>query len=171
MRIILTLLVCIVLTSLDLPAQDTASFKRPAYKLTLAVDKETFYEQDIKSTPYVLPDYTIQLYPGETIYIEVDQENGVVTKIRAVPIVKDSSKTVTISFSQLTEGKIHKQTMLNVTNPFAIPLVYKALIFLMSQKRWVSTDVYPVEARLSGYETWPDIITSIALSEWTFQKK
>jgi hypothetical protein len=171
MRILLILLINILLTSQILHSQDTAAFKRPAYKLTLAVDKATFYEQDIKSTPYILPENIIQLYPGETVYVEVDQENGIVKKILAVQAITDTSKTMTISFSQLTDGKNHKQTMLKVANPFALPLVYKAHIFVLSQKRWVTTDVYPVEPLMSGYETWPDLITSIALYDWILQKK
>jgi len=152
-------------------AQDTSGLKRPAYKLNLAVDKKTFYEEDIKSTPYILPDTTIQLYPGETVYIEVTEENGVIKKMLAVPAIKDSAKTITIRFWQEKQGKVHSMTMLKMTNPFPYQFVYKAGIFLLSQKRWVSTDVYPVESGLSGYETWPDIIISIALSGWTFKNQ
>jgi len=61
--------------------------------------------------------------------------------------------------------------MLKVVNPFKQQLVYNATIFLMQQKKWVVTDVYPVEAELTSYETWPDIITSIGLGQWTFKSK
>jgi integral membrane sensor domain MASE1 len=34
--------------------------------------------------------------------------------------------------------------------------------------KWISTSIMPVKAGIWGYEMWPDIITSIALSEWKF---
>jgi hypothetical protein len=150
-------------------AQDTTGLKRPAYKLNVAVDKDTYYEDDIKSTPYILPDTSIQLYPGETIYVEVIEENGVIKKMTAVPVVKDPAKTITISFSQDKKGNVHELMMLKIENPFRYQLIYKALIFPYQQKRWVKTDVLPVEPKLSAYETWPNIIISIALRGWTFQ--
>lgn len=150
-------------------AQDTMGLRRPAYKLNVAVDKKTYYEDDIKSTPYILPDTSIQLYPGETIYVEVVEENGMIKKMTAVPVVKDPAKTIIISFSQDKKGKVHELMMLKIENPFRYQLIYKALIFPYPQKRWVKTVVLPVEPKLSAYETWPNIIISIALMGWTFQ--
>lgn len=151
--------------------QDTAQLKRVPYKLTVAVDKNTFYEEEIKATTYVLPNKAIQLYPGETIYVEVEQENGNIKSLKAVNKIKDSSKTLTLSFTQSTKKQVHEMMMLKVINPFPNKLIYKANIFLFTQKKWVSTNVYPVEAGLSGFETWPDIITSIGLGDWVLQTK
>ncbi|MCW3107034.1 MAG: hypothetical protein JWQ09_1540 [Segetibacter sp.] len=151
--------------------QDTSQLKRTPYKLTIAVDKNTVYEEDLNTTPYVLPDNTVQLYPGETVYIEVEQGNGMIKSMKAVKDNVNPTKTLTISFTQTAKKKVHELMMLKVTNPFKQKLVYKATIFLMQQKRWVKTDVYPVEKELSGFETWPDIITSIALGQWTFEGK
>jgi hypothetical protein len=170
MRIFLNL-VLLLFISLYVGAQDTTGLKRPAYKLNVAVDKKTFYEEDLKSTPYILPDNSIQLYPGETIFVEVSEENGAIKKMTAVRSIMDPAKTMTISFSQEKQGKVHSMTMLKIANPFPYQLVYKARIFMLSSKKWASTDVLPVEPRLSAYETWPDIIISIALQDWTFQKK
>jgi hypothetical protein len=151
--------------------QDTAQLKRTPYKLTVAVDKKTFYEEDIHATPYILPDNTVQLYPGETVYIEIEQQDGVIKSLRAVKEIADPEKTMIISFTQEAEKKEHKMMMLKVVNPFKQQLVYHASIFLMKQKRWVTTDVYPVEGKLAGIETWPDIITSIGLGQWAFKSK
>jgi len=134
------------------------------------VDKKTFYEEDLIERPYVLPNNTIQIYPGESIFIEIDQENGVIKNIKAVKEVKDPVKTLTISFTQSVNKKVHELMMLKVTNPFSNKLSYQASIYLLKQKKWVTTTVYPIETGQSGFETWPDIITSIALGNWTFQK-
>ena len=149
--------------------QDTTQLKRTPYKLIVAVDRNTTYEEEIKGTAYVLPNKTIQLYPGETVYIEVKQVNGKIESMTAVSEIKDPTITVTISFTQSVQKKVHEMTMLQVKNPFASPLTYKAKIFLLTQKKWIDTNVYPVEPGLSAFETWPDIITSIGLGGWTFK--
>jgi hypothetical protein len=149
-------------------AQDTSILKRTPYKLIVAVDKKNYYEEELKAAAYVLPDKTIQLYPGEKLYAEVELEDGVVKSITAVKEIKDPSKTLTISFTQNTNDKVHEMIMLKIDNPFTKTLHYTAGIFLFKQKKWVGTDVYPVRPGISGIETWPDIITSIALSDWKF---
>lgn len=164
------LFTCIALMTISIRslAQDTTQLKRTPYKLTVAVDKKTTYEEDIKGTAYVLPNNTIQLYPGETVYIEVKQTDGNIESMTAVKEIRDPAITVTISFTQSAKKKVHEITMLQVKNPFSKPLTYKATIFLLKQKRWVDTNVYPVAAGLSAFETWPDIITSIGLGDWKF---
>ncbi len=117
-----------------------------------------------------MPNNTLQLYPGESVFIEIEQADGVIKSIKAVKEIRDESKTVTIAFTQVANKNVHQQMMLKVVNPFKYALSYKAAIYLMKQKKWVKTDVYPVIAGLSGFETWPDIITSIGLNNWTFQK-
>jgi hypothetical protein len=165
------LLSCIALLTISICAngQDTNQLKRTPYKLTVVVDKNTSYEEELKGTAYVLPNKTIQLYPGETIYIEVRQENGNIKSMTAVSEIKDPTITLTISFTQSVKKKVHELMMLQIKNPFSKQLIYKAKIFLLTQKKWVNTDVYPVEPQLSAFETWPDIITSIGLGDWTFK--
>jgi len=152
-------------------AQDTTEIKRTPYKLTVAVDDSSVYEQDIKAGPYIFPDKTIQLYPGENIYVEVEQDNGIIKSMKTVKENKNPSKTLSISFTQSTKNKVHEEMILKILNPFSQNLVYKANIFLLKQNKWVNTDVLPIQSGLSGYETWPDIIISIALGKWTFQNK
>lgn len=153
MKFFSVLLIVFMLIAACSYGQDTTQLKRTPYKLTVAVDKNSVYEENIQGTSYVLPDKTIQLYPGETVYIEVERENGIITSLAAVKEIKDPSKTLTISFTQSTNKKVHQLMMLKVVNPFTDNLIYKAKIFLLQQKRWVDTDVYPVQAGLSGFET------------------
>ena len=143
--------------------------QRDAFKLKIAVNDTNFYSADIKSAAYVLPDNSIQIYPGEKIYVEVEL---VKKEIRSMKTVKENlnpEKTITISFSQETEGKKHKGMMLNIENPFNKKLEYKANMFLMKYNKWAPTSVLPVQAKLSSYETWSDLIVTIALSGWTFK--
>jgi hypothetical protein len=148
-------------------AQDTSSFHRKPYILHVAVDKKNFYEEHLSAGQYVHPDNTVQLYSGEQVYLQAEVYNGIITGLRAVPEIKDSSKTITISFSQTVNKKVHEMMMLKVNNPFASMLSYKAMIYFLYHKKWVNTSSVPVPAGLAGYETWPDIIISIALGNWT----
>lgn len=165
------LLLLVLFTTVYACGQDTSLLKRPAYKLTVAVNKNNFYEEDLKAGPYVLPDKTIQLYPGETVYAEVEVAGGVIKNITAVKEIKDSAKTLTISFKQTANGGVHEMMMLKITNPFAMVLTYQASMFLFKQKKWVDTDVEPVRPGIAAIETWPDIIISIGVGGWKFQTK
>jgi hypothetical protein len=54
--------------------------------------------------------------------------------------------------------------ILKVVNPFDKKLNYRAHIYLMKQKKWILTSIIAVLPKLSSYETWPDLIVTIALS-------
>jgi len=160
-----------IFSFLNFYGQDTSVLKREPYKLSLAVDKDTFYEEEIQAVPYIFPNNSVQVYPGETIFIEVEQENGAIKKMTAVKENKDPQKTLVISFAQTTKNKAHESMMLKIKNPFSQTLKYKASIFLFKQKKWTPTDVYPIEPGLFGIEIWPDLITSIGVGDWSFQSK
>lgn len=165
-----TFTVAFMILSFIATGQDTTLLKRTPYKLIVAVDKKTFYEEDLKEAPFVLPDNTVQLYPGETVYIEVQQEDGIVKKLTAVKTISNPAITITLSFTQTANKKVHEMMMLKVVNPFTKGLDYKASIFLTKHNRWAKTSVLPVMAGLTGFETWPDVITTIGLNGWAFEK-
>jgi hypothetical protein len=117
---------------IHLHGQDTTLLKRAPYKLTLAVDKKTFYEEDLKEAPYVLPNNTVQLYPGETVFIQVEQTDGIIKTIKAVKEITDSANTLTLGFTQITNGKVHQQMMLKVVKSSRFPIFAGPLLRLMS---------------------------------------
>jgi hypothetical protein len=169
MKLKLIATVLILTSTLLAIGQDSTQLKRTPYRLTVAVDKKTTYEEDIKATPFVLPNKAIQLYPGETLFVEIEQENGVIKSVSAVDKNVNPDKTLTISFTQTVKKKVHELTMLKIENPFSQDLIYTSKIFLLQQHRWVDTNVYPVHAKLAAFETWPDVIISIALGNWEFK--
>ena len=95
----------------------------------------------------------MQIYPGETIYVQVVQENGIIISMKAVREITNPKTTLTIRFSQKSEKKIHQMMMLEVKNPFPKNLTYEAKMFLFSNNKWFDTSIYPVMAGLSGFET------------------
>jgi hypothetical protein len=171
MKKILFLVVITMTFSLSSKGQDTTALKRTPYTLKIEVDKKNFYEDQIGATPYVFPNNGMQIYPGETIYVEVFEENGVIKSMKAVKEITNPKTTLTIRFSQKSEKKIHQMMILEVQNPFPKNLTYEAKMFLLSNKKWVNTSIYPVMAGLSGFETWTDIIISLGLGNWEFTDK
>jgi hypothetical protein len=165
-----TLLLIAVTCSFVLPAsaQDLFPLKRQPYTLILSVDKSRTYREDLGETNYVLKDQTCQLYAGEKVFLEIEQENGVVKNVRAVTENKFPAKTLIIGFAQVAKKKTHQSMMLTVQNPFKLALIYEAKIYLVDYKKWVNTKVIPVQPGLSAYETWPELISSIAVGEWGF---
>jgi hypothetical protein len=149
-------------------SQDTSLLARTPYKLSLVVDQSSVYDVDLPAAPFVGPKNTIQIYPGEKVFIEIDQQDGVIEKMTAVKENSHPEKTITISFKQVVKKKVCESTMLSVENPFPYKLVYGAMILSLKGK-WVETDVYPVEAGLSGYEVWPYVVVSVGLAKWKFE--
>jgi len=150
-------------------AQDTSSLQRVPYKLHIDVNKQTSYDENLPAARFVNPNKSVQLYPGETVYLEAELTAGQISKLRAVPAIRDSSKTILISFTQSSKKRVHELMMLKVINPFSQTLSYKAMILLLNQKKWEPTSILPVPAGLTGYETWQDIIISIGIGGWTLE--
>lgn len=140
---------------------------RNDFKLTLAVDGDNYYESDVKAGPYMVSPDVLQIYPTETVLMEVEQEKGVIKSFKVVKENKNPAKTIEVSFKQETEGKKHQLMMLKIKNPFDMTLKYRANIFLMKQNKWITTDVVPVMPGIFSNEMWPDIIVTIVLDQWT----
>ena len=165
--VIFTIMMMFVVTSLS--AQDLFPLKRKPYLLTVAVDKKNTYEENLPESNYVLRDLTVQLYPGESVFIEIEQENGIVKNVRAVTENKFPEKTLIISFSQISKKKVHEAMMLKIQNPFKYTLKYDAKTYLLNYKNWVNARVIPVQPGLTAYESWAELITSVAIGNLSFE--
>ncbi len=139
---------------------------RKSFNLTMAVDGERYYSAEIPETSYILPNNTVQLFPGETLYIEADVKDDLLVNLKCVNANKHPEKTLVISFMQISEEKNHKSMMLSVFNPFDKELEYSAVICLLMYGKFVETTVWDIGAGTTGYETWPDLINTIALDNW-----
>lgn len=162
-------LFCLMLLSLNVLAQsDNDRPARDSFTLTMPVGKGTFYESAIPSSAFVVGPKILQLFPGETVLLEVEEKNGLITAIKTVKENKHPDRTLEISFAQNVEGQSHLNMVLKIKNPFKRDLLYDATIRLMKSAKWVNTSIIPVKGGLLGIETWPDVIISIALNEWKF---
>ncbi len=139
---------------------------RESFVLNLAVNEEQYYAAEINESPYVLPENTVQVYPDEELYIEADVEDNVLVNLKNVEKIENPEKTLIIKFSQICDGKKHQAMMLSVFNPFEQDLGYSAIIYLLMYGRWVESEVIDIKPESTGYETWRDIICTIALTDW-----
>ena len=151
-------------------AQSNELVNREAFNLKLAVDSINFYKADIPSSPIVNPDNSVQIYPGEKLFLEFELNGQEIKSIKSVKDILNPNKTITIEFVQETESKIHQRMMLTIENPFQLDLTYSSIMFLQKNNKWVETTVLPVRAGKSTFEIWPDIIISLALMDWKFEK-
>jgi hypothetical protein len=143
---------------------------REAFNLTLMINDTNAYFSEIQSSPYILPDNSIQIYPGEKIFVEIELVKNEIKSMKTVKENLHPEKTLIISFSEQThDNNIYSSVILKIVNPFNKQLEYKASIFLEEQRKWVSTSVLPVKAKLSAYETWSDLIVTISLSDLKFK--
>src|SRR4051812_45504818 len=96
----LTILLTLLFYTLPGFCQTNDLPNRDAFQLNLAVDDSNFYQLDVPSSPYILADNSIQIYPGETIYVEVELVRNKIKSMKTVKENLNPEKTLKISFSQ-----------------------------------------------------------------------
>ncbi|MGY5352649.1 hypothetical protein ACXGQW_08820 [Wenyingzhuangia sp. IMCC45533] len=155
----------ILLTSSMLFSQ-TQKLKREAYQLKLFIDENKFYKQDIKESFYFVKEKELQIFSGEKIFVEVEIEKGLIKSMIVVDENSNPEKTIELELKQTVKNRVHKRTTLVVKNPLNRDLDYNAIMAIFGVKKWINTNVLPVKAGISSYETWPDLIITLVLKDW-----
>lgn len=140
--------------------------KREEFTLQLPVDGKQYYQQKIESTPYFVKEKVLQIYPGEKLFIEVEADKKKIISMKVVKENLNPDKTLEIKFTQSVKDQKNELMMLEIANPFKKDLEYKALMYIVGHNKWIDTNVLPVRAKMSGFETWPDVIITLVLSDW-----
>lgn len=140
--------------------------ERAPFELHLYVNNEQFFSAQIENSLYIINDKIIQIFPGEKIYVEANILNNEIISLKRVENNENPEITLIIEFIQINEGQNHKGMMLSIKNPFDKIINYSADICLLKYSKWVTTDVYDIAPCIVGYEIWPDLISSIALSNF-----
>jgi len=161
-------LIILLITSFTLSAQNEKA-ERETFDLKVAVDSVNFYQQNIKKGPYFIYDKTIQIYPSEKLFIEVEVKKDTIASMKVVKENLNPKKTIELDFIQNVNGRNHESMFLTVKNPFKKNIRYDALIYVLGNKDWVETSIIPVRAKLQSIEMWNDIILTMALTNWRFE--
>jgi hypothetical protein len=148
---------------------DNIITERSPFTLELSVSENEYMELEIPQSPYVFNDNFIRLFSGEKIFVEADVVDDIIVKFTVVKEITDQSKTVIMEFSQIKDdnnSRKHKFMMLKIINPFDKKLEYKAAVYFARYNKWDDTSTIPVRAKLTSYESWPDILLSIVLYDF-----
>jgi hypothetical protein len=167
MRIIISILF-LILNGSAIAQESNDRPGRDSVTLMMPVSEENYYESRVPKSSFIVGPNILQLYPGDSIFLEIEHTGSKITDMKSVKRNLNPNKTLKITFIQTAEGNKHSNMILSVHNPFKQDLQYEALMRLMNTEEWVQTSIIPVKAGLVGIEMWQDIIVSIALVEWKF---
>jgi len=164
----ITLLACFLFTSLCIAQNDQP--QREAFSLKLAVDGEKYYGMEVQKAPYFVKEKILQIYPGDKLFIETEIKNDTVFSMKVVKENKYPTKTIELEFTQETEVKEPAYMTLKVKNPFSKILIYDAMLYRVGKDSWSKTSIIPIRPGLTNFETWPDVIITLVLEQWRFEK-
>ena len=144
--------------------------EREALKLELVVNEENNYTANIPKSPYFVKEKVLQIYPGEELNIETEIKGDSIFSMKIVDKIVFPEKTIKLKFLQNVTDRKNTQMILSVVNPFDQKLIYDAVIYTVGSKEWSHTSIIPIQPKLVGYETWPDVIVTMALEKWRLIK-
>jgi len=73
---------------------------RNAYRLTIAADETQQYGMDVKSTPYFVKEKVLQLFCGESVFVECEVQGDSISSMKVVEKNLNPKKTIVIEFIQ-----------------------------------------------------------------------
>jgi hypothetical protein len=112
----------------------------------------------------------IKLFLGDSIYIEANSIDNILSDFVKVNTILDSTNTISVKFSYDKFGTSNA-SLLKVSNPFTKVLNYKAKIRMSPGKRYTETSIIPVWGGIYGIEMWPYKIESIILYDLKLEDK
>lgn len=144
--------------------------EREPFILKLAVDNDQFYQMNVEKSKYFVKENIIQIYPTEKLNVEVEIKNDTIFSMKVVDRIIEPKRTIQIEFLQHVKDKKPEGMMLKVTNPFGRKLNYNAMMYIVGHDKWISTSIIPIQPNLVNYETWNDVIITLVLEKWRFEK-
>ena len=148
----------------DDPAGKTVEdvvFREP-FTLNLHVDKENYYEEKFGKIPYVHKG-NVYLFKGDAFGLTLDIKDDVIREIKYQPDLEKAD--VTLNFTQKVQADKTAMMMLVIRNNTEHKLNFGAIMTVPGKKGIAKTSILPVEAGLSGYESWPHPIVQLVLRE------
>jgi len=142
---------------------------REAYRLSIAANVTQQYGMEVKATPYFVKEKVLQLFCGESVFVECEVEGDSISSMKVVTQNLNPKKTIVIKFTQDSSDRKNIITSLNIENPFDRDLIYEAGMYTPISQQWKSTSVIPIRANLQSFETWPHAIITLVLDHWHFK--
>lgn len=143
--------------------------ERQPFVLKLAVNNDQFYHMNVEKSNYFVKENILQIYPSEKLNIEVQITNNSISSMKVVKKIVNPKTTIQIEFKQIIRDKKSEGMMLIVKNPFNRKLTYNANMYIVGHSKWIPTSIIPIRPNIVGYETWSDVIITLALDKWRFE--
>jgi hypothetical protein len=133
---------------------------RAPFVLTLHLDKEHYYEENIGEMPYVYEN-GIYLMKEDNFGVSLDIDGG---KVRAVSYQPDLKKAdMAFEFRQDVGADGSSMMMLIIRNRTTYSLQMNALMTVPGEKGQFETSIIPIQPGLTNYESWPHPIAKLLL--------
>jgi hypothetical protein len=158
--------VLLFLINFSISKSQNSRENRQAFTLEIAANETQQYKAEINEGPFFVHDKILQIYCGETVFIECEITGDSISKMKVVSKNLNPNKTIEIEFTQDSKDRKKITTMLELKNPFERELIYEASMLTPRNKQWRETSIIPIAAKLSSYEIWPHPIVSLALTKW-----
>lgn len=173
----------------------TQACRAGGFSIALRVDDKTFTTIPVSRSPYVLPNGAIMIFPGETIAVQFTPDGDKLTapkflKVYAPRLPAQVSKDGKLSdpdtagLSKDDAGALPPNTLLLSYGQFKgqpgmvlelehnMPRTVKvdAIMAIIQDGKYVQkpTSTCPVKTKLVGFETWPQAMGPMALTNVRF---
>jgi hypothetical protein len=142
-------------------AADEPTMRAP-FTLTLHVDRERYYEENIGEMPYVYKG-GVYLMKGDNFGVALKIRDG---KVEGVSYQPELGKAdVTFEFKQVVESDGSAMMMLTIRNRTSHALKMRALMTVPGERQALETSIIPIQAGLTNFESWPHAIVKLLLHE------
>lgn len=141
------------------------------YSFDLIGDDGKTLSFSFKSRPPIVQGNFISIFPGETTHVLADVSGAELTNFRTTKQVEHPSRTLTFQFSQEEFEKGERLMLLTITNPFDRAIKFRAGMMLPSSDRLMKTSVCPLMPNGKNFESWPEPIFQIVLTDFHFLDK
>lgn len=90
---------------------------RDSLTVKIIVDPRNSYTLEVESSPYLMDDLELLIYPGENLYLELEIQKNKVVGLQVVSENKHPERTILISFSQVVRRDTHQGMSIRIMNP------------------------------------------------------
>ncbi len=164
-------LTAFLLIAFDSYAQDNDRPVRLPFLMELHMDSITIYQTQIDTSRYVLDESTIQIHPGETLFLEAQVRGEEIISLRSVKQIRELQRTITVTLEQQLRDQEHDHMMLTIRNPFKKSLEGDLSLYKHGAQEWTPPEPmhYPVPPEDALYVTWSEPIVTMLLMDWTLK--
>jgi hypothetical protein len=110
----------------------------------------------------------INIFAGETLYIEAEESGDLLVNFRAVQTITNPKNTLTFCFFQDPSIADGTHMVLIAESPFARPIKYHLGMRLHEGQNFYKTSSCPVRGGVKMLELWPHPISHLTIGDMRF---